>query len=152
MKHTQAIWIIILSLVLPQIASAALYSWRDKDGNMHFSDTPPNGRESKTLQAPEPVDPDAPRVVRQSAPKPPPKPATEESVEKPKEETPKVAVLSDDEKRKACEDAKKNVQVLARVGLVRTKDKDGGTKILSEAEKQEKMENSKKVVETYCEK
>lgn len=31
-------------------ASAQIYQWKDKDGNIHFSDTPPSGVQSKEMK------------------------------------------------------------------------------------------------------
>lgn len=34
----------ILALAIPMVASAEIYKWKDKDGVMRYSDTPPPGR------------------------------------------------------------------------------------------------------------
>ncbi|HEX7047354.1 MAG TPA: DUF4124 domain-containing protein [Gammaproteobacteria bacterium] len=62
---TRLSFLIVLALLAP-LAAAGTYKWVDKDGNVHYSDTPVKGAEEVDL--PEPMVFDAPDV----APLPPP--------------------------------------------------------------------------------
>lgn len=46
--------VLLLALVTALPAAAQIYSWRDKDGKMHYSDTPPPSGAVKTLSTPAP--------------------------------------------------------------------------------------------------
>jgi hypothetical protein len=45
MKHRN-LAVLVLVLVTASSASAEMYEWKDEDGNLHFSDRPPQTREN----------------------------------------------------------------------------------------------------------
>jgi hypothetical protein len=52
MKLIGAIVGLVALLFLRSMSEAEMYTWTDKDGNVHFSDQPPQGQTSKQLSMP----------------------------------------------------------------------------------------------------
>ena len=67
-EHAVKYWILLLLFVIPCGAFAQIYKWTDKNGQVHYSQTPPPGqaagaidfRESQSGQAPPPKPVEAP--------------------------------------------------------------------------------------------
>jgi hypothetical protein len=152
--------LLILALIcLPLMAGAKVYKWVDKDGNVHFTESPPpedaaqseevdtsrsqrsesqrqeamrlqQGREPEAEASPE--DMDAAALARQKA--------LEEQMEREYQEKRKVA----------CNSAKVNLQMLQSGGRIYDEDEDGNRTYLDDRERTQRIEHYQGKVDQYC--
>lgn len=117
------IFIIILLFSLPMLCNAGqVYKWRDKNGNIHYSDVEPADQKAqrKTLKA-----------------------------EKAKELAPVAAPLT--EKQISCERARTNLKILATREIVQMDlDKDGKAEELSAEQRAQQSTAMQKAVDSNC--
>jgi hypothetical protein len=131
------------AMALTGTASAAMYKWVDEEGNIHYSQTPPAGKETETIAPPPRVT--APAGQQQKA---------EEEGESPAAAQPqsdKSETLDEHQaeiNRKNCETATKNLAIYQNSKRIRTP--EGKVMRLSEEMRQQKIEETQKAIDKYC--
>ena len=121
----------------------SIYRWIDKNGNPHFTRTPP------------PENADYDEVEGSST-----KPDGEESEPDASEESDKELTAEEKyadqlaklqkQKKQACKQAKKNKQYLLNKHKIRMKQSDGSTKTLSHQEKIKQLEMADEAIQANC--
>jgi len=125
-------------MILASTASAGLYKWVDSEGNVNYSQKPPENKSYKTIKAPPP------------APKADPSQTIkldddDSEVEKTiKAETAKNQKL----REKNCEIGKNNLNSYQTFRRIR--DKDGNVRTISSKERAEKIESAKQLIRDFC--
>ena len=119
-------------------AFAGLYKWVDDEGNVHYSQKPPIGKQFKKLKAPAP----APKKSKSIY-------STESKKKQPgevvKAETAKNAKI----RAENCAGAKKNLETYT---LYRRIQSEGGkVKVLDDKERAKGIEDAKQAITEFCE-
>ncbi|WP_341503080.1 DUF4124 domain-containing protein [Gallaecimonas sp. GXIMD4217] len=132
-------------LILPLAAAAAdkekenvVYRWTDAQGNVHFSQTPPQNQHAQPMVVNAPK-PSSTAVQEQQAA------ATEEEAQSPLE---KMTARIEAE----CQRAKDNLATLKTYDRVRVKDEQGNFTLLVGEEKQQQIDEHERLVEAMCNK
>ena len=128
-------------------AASEIYKWRDENGKVHYSNTPPPGGGAKVIkQAPPPKDAGKPDERLRQEMK-----AFDERYKKRKEaEDARLTAKQDQAIRKQnCSAAKQNLANLENRGRAMVKDGDTYTR-LSEDERQKRISEVKKSMAEYC--
>ncbi len=127
-------------LILAAPAGAGMYKWTDNEGNTHYSQLPPEGRQTQEIAPPPQVKPQ-PRNEEAQA-----EPAEEESTKEP-ELTPEQKAERDQLYRRNCEAAKKNLDLFQTARRVM---EDGELVIITEEDRAKRLEKTREQVEKYC--
>lgn len=134
-------------LVFAANAPAAMYKWVDKDGNIHYTQTPPPPDiQAETIKPPPDVDTEKARQELQQQ---------QEMVEKIREqrlaekEEEKLAQQKLEQKRANCEMAKRRLDSYTQP-RVRYTDEQGNRQYFTEEERQEQIQKSKDMIEEFC--
>lgn len=152
-----SLFVLALLLVLPQAASAEIYKWKDKDGSMRYSDTPPSSNvpyESlsgkKSVPAKPAVDAAAPEAKPAAAAKP------ENAEAKPKE-TPeqikeKKRVEEENQKirKQNCATARANLHTYEQGGRISRMNEQGEREYLDDAALAKGAEQARKEIAEFC--
>lgn len=136
-------------LALSTSAGAAMFKWKDADGNVQYGQYPPAGSNAEPVK----VKP-APR----SAPATPATTPQErlEALEKNKQEARDKQAEAEREKtnteirKRNCENARRNLATLERGGNRRTLMPDGSYGRLDDAARQARLEENRKAAEEFC--
>jgi hypothetical protein len=131
-------------------ANQNMYKWTDDQGEVHYDQFPPSGRETEKMKAPPP----APAAAAESAENDLRKQI--ETMDKEKEE--QIQGAKDAEswakiqkiRRQNCETANKNLANLQRGGNVRYVGPDGEVTRLSDEERQKRVEEANKQIKENC--
>lgn len=164
--------LLLLALVTALPAAAEIFSWKDKDGKMHYSDIPPSQGEVNTLRGaaprPEPQSVTVPGepVVDGAQPAPgsanpaatKPKTLAERELEfrqrraaeaedlaKAEKETAEAA-----ERQRACERARNQLTALSSGQRVSRFNAAGERIVLDDSGRAAEIENTQKQVEQFC--
>ena len=149
---------------------AAIYKWVDEQGNTHYSQNKPasatkterikvsserpedtSSYKKPSLNKPEEADPAAegeetadstPQTEEEKQ-----KQAEQEAAKKAAEEKPKI---SKKKKKAGCESARRNLSTMQSRGQIRTKDKDGNYRYMSDAEKQARIKRTQDIIKKNC--
>ena len=122
----------------------AIYRWIDKNGNPHFTRTPPP--EDSNYEEVEGNDIEPEYIDQEFTDKPQPKKelTAEEKYGDQLQQLQK-------EKKKACQQAKRNKQHLLNKHRIRMKQTDGSTKMLTHEEKLKQLEMADEAIKANCE-
>lgn len=130
-------------------SSADVYKWTDEDGQVHYTQQPPTGREAQEIKAPPPptIDPrDAQKqiddLIKQQE-----KQDRERTFEKALKKQ-KVQQQENEEKR--CETAKSNLQKYQNNPNKLVRMPDGTVNRITEEERQQRISSLKEQVNVYC--
>jgi hypothetical protein len=131
-------------------ASAQLYSWKDANGKIHYSDEPPPDAKAQTHKVAPPAtgagDPDARRaaVEREAEARKKQKEAQEAAGKADKEKA------DSQERRANCEQAKTNLKAIES-GQIRFTMNSAGEKVgLDGAVREAEIAKARKTVDTWC--
>ena len=141
---------LLILLLTSSLAFGQIYSWRDADGRMHYSDTPPIGADAKKMNAPPPATDDGGAAARKAL-------ADKELDFKKRQSTAAEAAAKADKEKKAetekqanCAQARGNLQALES-GQIRYKtDGNGGRVGLDGALRDEEIAKARSVVQSWC--
>lgn len=131
-----------LSLLLSTAVQAGMYKWTDEQGNVHYSQRPPQGQQYEKMKV-------------QKAP-PPGDQTTAPSYSSPSSsnDDPGSKAVADEVsknealRKKNCAAAKKNLQVYQVYS--RVKGPDGKIRVVSKQEKEEKIKAAKDAIREFC--
>ncbi len=137
------------------VSMAGIYKWVDKDGNVHYGQQRPTSAPSQKMD----VQQYAPRDTA-TYKKPGSKDQAAENKDKenannkPAEETkPEKKPETRAEKKRrlaACAQARSNLSSMEAIGRIRSVDKDGNTRYLSQKEKEAKMSKTGNLISKHC--
>ena len=133
-------------------AGGAVYKWVDEQGNIQYRDTPPPaGTNYQVIQGPPPASQEPDTVIREQRKK---AEATDKARQTPQQTQPGVAGADDIEARRAtvCEQAKTNLEILAKSTHPIRTEADGKQVVLTEEQRQEEIAKNQKFAEEYCKK
>jgi len=138
-------------LLLPAQGLAKTYKWVDEDGVTHYTSTPPPTGDFKTIKPPAKpaVDPVKAQGELQKRLEAFDKRRKEE--DKTKAEASKQAADIADKKKK-CEQARKNLDVLENKVRIRYTEKDGSLRFLSAEEIETNKQRARDAIKSYCKK
>lgn len=166
--------LLLLALLTALPAAAEIYSWKDKDGKMHYADVPPATGEVKTLRggAPRPAPPAAPITGDGGADAAKPATADGKAAEanaKPKtlaerelefrqrraaeaeaEAKAEKERADSAERQRACEQARNQLTALTSGQRVSRFDAAGGREVLDDAGRAEEIARTQKQVDQLC--
>lgn len=128
--------------------AAQLYKWVDKDGKVHYSDTPPLKQESKTIATP------PPGPVNATPPKS--AVAVDKELDKGRKAAAEAAKKSEDtakaaaQKEENCNRAKANLQTFTNSGRIRKFNEKGEQAFLDDKELEAGREKARRDVDEAC--
>lgn len=135
----------LLSLSLATVAVAEeMFKWTDDKGVLHYTQTPPEGREFEIIQVAE----NDSRGSASSASRTRPPEAEEPASRIPKTDVERYIATRNNN----CELAKRNLNTLTNVARIRVSDGVGGERLLTDKEKSEKVALTKEQVKSFCSK
>ena len=152
-------------LLYTAVASAQLYRWVDRDGRVHYSNTPPPaGVKSRTLAAPAsaPVPPatngeGAPDASAKDASKGPLTPAEQEQAFRKRQlEAQKAAEKAEAERKESmaktasCERARENLRTLESGQRVSRTNAQGEREYIDDAARARETESARQAVTDWC--
>ncbi|MHB8472298.1 MAG: DUF4124 domain-containing protein [Gammaproteobacteria bacterium] len=134
-----------LSLVQPAFATA--YKWVDKDGETHYSQSPPTAVKTEVIKAP--AGPASTPATPKAATAPSAKSPASESAAKP---TPDAKAKAEDSAVRAenCASARKNLEVLKNAPRVTIKDQNGLYHRLNDDERKARSTEAQKRIDEFC--
>ena len=141
---------LLILLLASSLAFGQIYSWRDAEGKMHYSDTPPTGADAKTMKVPAPAADDGGAAARKSL-------ADKELEFKKRQTAAAEAAAKADKDKQAeaqrqsnCTQARNALQGLES-GQIRYKsDSDGGRVGLDGALRDEEIARARAAVQSWC--
>jgi len=123
-------------MILASTAFAGLYKWVDDEGNVHYSQKPPENKPYKTIKAPPPA-PQTSKPVEFSE--------EESDIEKTiKAETAKNQKLREEN----CAIGKNNLKSYQTFRRIRSK--DGSVRVIDDKERKEQIESAKQLIRDFC--
>lgn len=142
--------LLITAIFTPLAVTAGIYKWTDKDGNIHYGSQRPTDITSEQMK----IQPDRP-YADMNAPKDTKKELGKENEKEKKPEAvppkaPEKPGLSRKEKKRLCQQARKNLQTIESRGRVRVKTDDGSTRHLTDQERSKQLAAVRKNVSKYC--
>ncbi|MBR0565197.1 DUF4124 domain-containing protein [Azoarcus sp. L1K30] len=151
--------LLMLALLAALPASAEIYKWKDADGKVHFSDTPPPSGAVKTIReaAPASARP-AGTQDGKSADASKPKTLAEKELEFRQRRAAEAEAQAKAEKesadaaqrKRACEDARSNLAALNSGQRIGRYGSDGQRVILDDAARAEEETRVRKQVDDFC--
>jgi len=145
-----------LMLGISQTAGAAIYKWKDKDGAMRYSDTPPPaGTTYETLGAQRQKSTAAPAASASEAPIKSPQEqqdAENEPAESPEALQEKQRVEAENKKIRAqnCATARANLQTFTQGGRISRMNENGEREYLDDEALAKGAEQARKDIAEYC--
>lgn len=149
MRTTAALF---MALMAAAALGAEVYTWRDADGKVHYSDTPPAGADVKKLRGGVQVNTAPPA---QAAPR---RGLADQEMEFRKRKTDTEAAQAKAEKEKTeveegrrnCEQARAQLQSLETGRRISRLNAQGETVVLDDDMRTQETERTKKAVQTWC--
>jgi hypothetical protein len=143
--------VIALLVIAPITATAEVFSWRDADGKMHYSDRPSMdpGVDSRRIGAPTDASDDVPTAVKNAADR------KDEAAKQTKEAGEKAAKeeqqrTSDAQRQENCERARQNLEGIES-GIIRFRMTESGEREgLDGAARDAELANARQMVEANC--
>lgn len=141
---------LLLLLLSSAVAFGQIYSWRDAEGKMHYSDTPPTGAEAKTIKVPATGNDDGGAAARKSL--------AEKEMDFKKRQTAAAEAAAkadkdkqtDEQRQTNCTQARNALQGLES-GQIRFKaDSSGGRVGLDGALRDEEIARARAAVQSWC--
>ena len=126
-----------IMMVLASTATAGLYKWVDSEGNVHYTQTPPQNTQFKTLKAPQP----APQNSQSPYSETKEKSSVEDTI---KTETAKNLKL----RQQNCTIGKKNLNSYQLYRRIRAK--DGTVTVVDDKERARQIEAAKQLIRDFC--
>ena len=123
----------LLFLISTSLAAGNIQKWVDEDGNVHYGDTPPASMKTESVRV-------------QSAPSNPGKALprlNQEEEDGPRDVTTEEASV-------ACENARKDLEVISNNTRIRLKEADGSVRYLNDEEIAERKSIAEADVERFC--
>ena len=141
--------LLVLLLISPTLL-AEIYSWRDGEGRMHYSDIPPLGQVNASKIAPAATSPnDVERARRDLANK-------ELEFRKRQQDAAEAAAKADKDKAGAaerlanCDKARSYLRALESGGRISRTDENGERVFLDDQGRQQETEAASRAVESWC--
>lgn len=148
--------ILIATISSPLVVTAGVYKWTDENGNVHYGSQRPADApaERMKIQADTtPYEDDDTTRAKKEAAKKSNKEGEDEAEKKPEAAAPKAPKppeLSRKEKKRLCQQARKNVQTIESRGRVRVQQEDGSTRHLTDPERNKELAAARKNASKYC--
>lgn len=131
------ILLLMTIMIFASSAFAGLYKWVDDEGNVHYSQKRPLGKQFKRIKKPAPAPESSKPLYQESSNKNKPKNVTAS-------ETAKNAKIREEK----CKSAKENLE---RYTIYRRlRDKDGNITIVGDQERAKKIESAKQAINDFC--
>ncbi len=144
-KHQIARWVmpyVMGGLILfPLAAVADIYKWEDENGVVHYTELPPEGRQSTKIKTNHKA-PSTPYIPTSKADGKATAVASQDTQQKTAEEKAKD--------KEYCKIATDNLATLNKHPRIRKQDDEGNYYYLSEEQKQAELNSAQKGIEDYC--
>lgn len=131
------ILLLTIMIVLASTATAGLYKWVDSDGNVHYTQNPPQNTPFKTLKEPRP----APQNSQSPYSEPKEKSSAEDTI---KAETAKNAKL----REQNCTIGKNNLNSYQLYRRIQAE--DGTVTVIDDKERARQIEAAKQLIRDFC--
>ena len=139
--------VLAVTLGMLSLNTFAVYKWKDKDGNIQYTEYPPPTGEVEILKPPPISTVGAQKSDQPATSETDKKDSAKQSKEDPK--APPVDPKAEQAmKEKNCDIAKKNLATYMRTKKIR--DKEGNVVRLDDDDWQRRVEETKKNIEKYC--
>lgn len=150
-----ALFVLALLIALPQVASAQIYKWKDKDGTTRYSDTPPTSNvpyESLSGKKSAPAKPAADAVSTETRPAAKAETPQVEAKETPEQIQEKRRVEEENKKIRAqnCSTARANLQTFTQGGRISRMSEQGEREYLDDAALAKGAEQARKDIAEFC--
>lgn len=150
-----ALFVLALLVALPQVASAQIYKWKDKDGTTRYSDTPPPSNvpyESLSGKKSIPAKPAADAAPAEAKPAAKPETTQAEPKETPEQIQEKKRVEEENKKIRAqnCVAAKANLQAFTQGGRISRVNEKGEREYMDDEALAKAAEQAKKEIAQNC--
>lgn len=147
----RTIVVLVLALMGAVASAAEVYTWRDADGKVHYSDTPPSGVDAKKMRGGASVD----NVPPQSSPQ---RRLADQELEFRKRKSEAEAKQAKAEKDKAeaeeskrnCEQARSQLQALESGRRMSQLNAQGETIVMDDETRAQETERARKAVQSWC--
>ncbi len=124
---------------------AGIYKWVDKDGTVHYGQQRPQNTPSKSMK------------IQQYSPNG----ISNRKLTEQKQDNNKTGEAKEPKKKKetraekkrrlaACDQARRNLSAMKSIGRIRSRDKDGNTRYLSQKDKEAKMKKTQDLISKHC--
>ena len=148
-RHLALLCFLLAFTTAAQSGEGKIYKWTDDNGEVHYTQQPPQGRESVTVRRPPPPpgNPDAEREELQQE--------VETMDEQQQEQAERVKDAEQwsriqQARRKNCETARRNLAELNQGGIKRYRLPNGDVVRLDEQERQKRIAETNKQIEENC--
>ncbi len=133
-----------LLLIAGTSQAGSIQKWVDKDGNVHYGDSPPATIKAEKITVTRPPSNPGrplPRLGDLNAKK---------EADAGQQEQPASSQLSGEETRQACQSARANLDTINRSGPIRLRSTDGSERLLSTKEIDERRARYEQDIKRYC--
>jgi hypothetical protein len=148
----QTMWLLMLVWCAAAYAGGTIYKWVDEQGNVHYLDTPPppGGNYQIIHKSPAPgQDPTA--VMNELKKKVEAVDKARETQQQSQQQRTQQADL-ETKRAESCEQAKQNLEILAKSSHPIRTEADGKQTVLTEEQRRDEVQKNQKLVEQYCKK
>jgi len=143
-----------LTFMCSPISMAGIYKWTDAEGNVHYGQQRPTDTSSEKMQVPQHTPVNKSTYMRPGQKSADAKAGSEpdDAANKKTDKPEEVKETKAEKKQRLadCEKVRKNLATMKSNGRIRSKDKDGNIRYLSDEEKQARMNKSNKTLEKHC--
>jgi len=148
-RFIRPLTLISLLLLTSNTSMAGIYKWTDAEGNVHYSQQRPRDASSEKMNVPKYAPENKSTYKRPGIDKKTTDSNTKAAPEEPTLETKETPA---EKKRRLadCEKIRQNLATMESHGRVRSADKDGNLRYLSDEEKVARMAKSKNTLSKHC--
>jgi Domain of unknown function (DUF4124) len=134
-------------------AGSAVYKWVDEQGNVQYRDTPPPaGANYQIIQRPPAAGQEPETAISRQRKKAEEADKTRQAPQQPQPDAAASAETIEARRAASCEQAKANLDILAKSPHPIRTEADGKQVILDQEQRQEEIEKNQKFVQEYCKK
>ena len=137
--------ILSISMLFPALCFATIYKWVDEEGKIHYSERKPPEASAEKMNVPS----KAPTVTS-TYKRPSLKTEDETGADTQGDTQQKKPEMNPEEKKKACNDARKSLETINSRGRVKLRDKDGNIRYMGEDERQDRIKREQERINKYC--
>jgi len=132
----------LLSLVLAPLTQAASYKWTDSNGDVHYSQRPPQGKSYEKIKTPKRRPASSSATNRSSAD------SIDNSTKSGDDVLKKERANNTELRKKSCEQSKYNLNVFSNYS--RIKDPDGKVRVITDKERADRTKQAEDGIREFC--
>lgn len=134
----------ILLTLISSASTAAIYKWKDEQGQVHYGSAPPSGTSVQKMGVSTHFS-TVPAAKAKTAPK-----AAADKTKKADPDTDKKDPYTQKQHDSLCNKATKDIATLNQGGRLRVKQEDGSSQVMTDKNRSKRQETMQKMIKKHC--